>query len=227
MTTFRLIYFNVRGRVDPLRMLCELAGQPYEFEPPDLRSWRTDGKERVKAFTPFGQLPVLQHGDRYLSQSLAISRYLARHFSLYGADTWENARCDEVVETAQECIIEVGKLYWDPAFNTVRESSFTKEKERLDSFNTFFLRMRNSPLHWVGDKVSIADVYAAYYLELLPILYPTLFTQENYKDLFAFYHHFFNLKSIAGYVRSDRRPKAYTVSMASFGGKPEDCVQWT
>jgi len=37
-----------------------------------------------KAFAPFGQLPVLKHGDATLGQSMAITRYCARLAGLEG-----------------------------------------------------------------------------------------------------------------------------------------------
>lgn len=38
----------------------------------------------------------------FLAQTQAIARYLARKFKLDGANAWEAAKCDEVVDGAQD-----------------------------------------------------------------------------------------------------------------------------
>lgn len=38
----------------------------------------------------------------YLSQTITIARYLARKFNLNGDDEWDSAKCDEVVDGAQD-----------------------------------------------------------------------------------------------------------------------------
>lgn len=47
---------------------------------------------------PWGQLPVLQEGDKTLSQSAAIGRYLSKKYDLAGEDEWETAKMDELVD---------------------------------------------------------------------------------------------------------------------------------
>ena len=51
---------------------------------------------------PWEFVPVLQVGDRSLSQSLAICRYLARKFKLTGANEWESSKCDEYTDTVND-----------------------------------------------------------------------------------------------------------------------------
>jgi len=73
----KLTYFPVRGRVEPARLLLALAGAAYEFEATPVETWRgPEGKERILARTPFGQLPLLEDGASVICQSGAIHRYL-------------------------------------------------------------------------------------------------------------------------------------------------------
>lgn len=51
-----------------------------------------------------GQLPVLEVGDKKLTQSKAIYRYLGRKFKLAGADDWESAKCDELVDAMEDVV---------------------------------------------------------------------------------------------------------------------------
>lgn len=47
---------------------------------------------------PYGQLPVLQVGDKVLAQSNAICRFLARKFNLHGSTDFEAAKLDEIAD---------------------------------------------------------------------------------------------------------------------------------
>lgn len=49
--------------------------------------------------TPFGMLPVLEIDGKVVSQSNAISRYLAKQYGLAGKDEWEALQCDVLVDT--------------------------------------------------------------------------------------------------------------------------------
>lgn len=50
----------------------------------------------------YGQVPVLEVNGKFLSQTQAICRYVARKFKLTGADEWDAARADEIVDGVQE-----------------------------------------------------------------------------------------------------------------------------
>ena len=60
-TPMKLVYFCARGRAEPVRLMLELVGAPYEYEGIPTAVWPTpDGKQRFLASTPLGQLPILQ-----------------------------------------------------------------------------------------------------------------------------------------------------------------------
>jgi len=71
---YKLIYFNSRGRAEPIRMIfahCEV-----DFE--DKRVTSDEWKE-MKPSIPFHQLPALEvDGKVIVGQSMAIARYVAR-----------------------------------------------------------------------------------------------------------------------------------------------------
>lgn len=48
---------------------------------------------------PFGMLPVLEIDGKYIGQSNAIARFLARQFNLAGKDEKESLQCDVMVDT--------------------------------------------------------------------------------------------------------------------------------
>lgn len=88
--TNRLTYFNVRGRVDPLRLMLEARRVNYEFVSIEMSDWPTR-KEDFVDNTPLGQLPLLEvvrDGtiEFSLTQSVAIARYLAAQLKLDGGE---------------------------------------------------------------------------------------------------------------------------------------------
>lgn len=50
----------------------------------------------------YGQVPILEVNGKHLSQTQSICRYLARKFNLTGANDWEAAACDEIVDGASD-----------------------------------------------------------------------------------------------------------------------------
>lgn len=56
----------------------------------------------VPSVATFGQVPLLEVNGKYLAQTQSICRYLARKLKLDGANEWEAAKCDEIVDGIQD-----------------------------------------------------------------------------------------------------------------------------
>lgn len=70
----KLVCFCARGRAEPVRLMLELVGAPYEYEAVPTEVWPTpEGKQRYLASTPLGQLPILPDGDFSRRQSSAMT----------------------------------------------------------------------------------------------------------------------------------------------------------
>lgn len=125
---YKLTYFNIAARGEPARLIFAAAGVKFtdnrvkHEDWPALKasktsfnyeSWILDYMDKflflllVLNFTALEagqQLPILQVGDKTLSQSKTIYRYLARKFKLTGADEWEAAKCDELVDAVGDLV---------------------------------------------------------------------------------------------------------------------------
>lgn len=51
---------------------------------------------------PFGKVPVLEIDGKKVSQSAAISRYLAKQYGLAGKNDWESLEIDVTVDTIHD-----------------------------------------------------------------------------------------------------------------------------
>ena len=76
---FRLTYVPVKGRAEKIRLLFRVTNRTS-----DLIDTKIDSAKwpELKAKTPFGQLPVLRHGEIKLAQSNAILFYVANKLGL-------------------------------------------------------------------------------------------------------------------------------------------------
>jgi glutathione S-transferase len=223
----KLTYFDVRGRIEPARLMLEMTGTPYDFEPIPVEVWPTpEGKQRFFSRTPLGQLPILEDGSLTLCQSQAIDRYLASKLGLYGSTPLQNARIDEVTETAGDLLLDLGLLFWDPRIHERRAEHRETLRAKLGHLQNYFQRVAVDAEHWIfHGRYTLADVRMSYALENTLVLHAGLLQE------FPLLHHammsFFNLPGVRQFVRSDRRSRTYTVSMAPFAGKPEETHQFT
>ena len=89
------IYGDIEsGNCLKVKWAADYLGLPYSWVPIDIMK----GETRTPAFyamNPTGQTPVLETDGKYLGQSNAIIRYLARGSSLLPDDAWTQAKIDE------------------------------------------------------------------------------------------------------------------------------------
>ncbi|XP_072050121.1 glutathione S-transferase 1-like [Amphiura filiformis] len=116
MASYKLTYFNGRGRVETARTLFKLAGVAFEDHRIEMKDW-----PEYKPKTPFGSLPVLDIDGRIIVQSKAIFRYLARGFGFYGESNWDCAQIDSIVDMLDE-------FYYPKMFVILTGSGEEKEK---------------------------------------------------------------------------------------------------
>ncbi len=222
----KLTYFPVQGRVEPARLLLALGGVAYDFEPVPTATWRgPEGKARLLARTPFGQVPLLEDGATLICQSCAIHRYLARKLGLYGSSIEESARVDEVFETGLETWEEASAACWNPEFHAKRAELRAAMRAKFERLDAYFLRTRADAEHWVlPGRYTLGDVMMALALE------QALSQHVGLLEEFPALHHavirFFEAEGVREYVRGDQRPRTLTVSRATFGGKAEETHHW-
>jgi prostaglandin-H2 D-isomerase / glutathione transferase len=72
-STYKLHYFNGRGRAEVSRLIFATVGQQFE----DIR-YESSEWPSYKSKMPLGQMPVLEVDEFKLPQSLSIARFLAK-----------------------------------------------------------------------------------------------------------------------------------------------------
>jgi glutathione S-transferase len=93
MPKLTLVYFDVKGSAEPIRLALRLGGVPFED-----RRILPDEFMDIKPGLPFGQLPILEVDGEVLPQSAAILRFVGRLTGHYPTSPLLAARCDAVMD---------------------------------------------------------------------------------------------------------------------------------
>jgi glutathione S-transferase len=151
-------YFAGYGRAEAIRMTLAHAKVP--FENVNYAFGEELAKVKASGNLEFGQLPVLQEGDKYLAQSVAIQRYIGMKYGYYPTENPELCwRIDSTIDSLGDIL------------NAFYKAAFAPEDQKGDLFKTFFTTtlpqwlnvlnkrlLSNSSKHYlVGDKITIAD----------------------------------------------------------------------
>jgi len=156
----KLIYFNLRGRAEPARLLLAYAGMEYEDKriPPP---WEDpEGWAAQKSSYPFGVLPVMHWNGVEISEGVAVARFLAKEFGLAGRNDMEAAQIDEIVCAIEDVV--------NARINFLLEKDEQRKKTMIDTFQTRTVPTLLSQLEkrlilrggqfYVGNILSWADI---------------------------------------------------------------------
>ncbi|KAL5019340.1 hypothetical protein ScPMuIL_005062 [Solemya velum] len=105
MPTYKLTYFDGKGRAEVIRMAFAAGVVKYEDVRVRIQDWPT-----VKPTMPLGVMPVLEVDGKIVSQTLAILRYVGRECGLYGRTSWEGAEIDCLLDTLNDIWGSHGRL---------------------------------------------------------------------------------------------------------------------
>lgn len=147
-----LVYWDLCGRADIAKLMFLAAEIEYDLDTENANNW-----PGYKPETPFGQLPVLRHGDVTIAQGGAINRYVGRLGGLYPEDPVEASECDMIMDGIMDMFGAIfapkkaeGKDAKLAAWKTVTDEVLPKYFGFLEKLlkGTFF----------GGDKANAADI---------------------------------------------------------------------
>ena len=198
-TSYKLIYFNLRGRGELSRFVFAQTGVEYEDKRIELQDW-----SETKPKMPFEVLPVLEvDGDRRISGSVNIPRYLAERFGLAGENELENAQIASIVDTITDLNMEMLKGFYEKDEKKKEELRKKFLEETIPSKLPFFeKRASTNENGWLyNGKLTWADL--AFYLSatyLLPAA-PAALNLKPYPGLQKLYASVESLPNIAKWIK--------------------------
>ncbi|KAK6746635.1 hypothetical protein RB195_000109 [Necator americanus] len=194
--TYKLHYFDIRGRAEPIRLIFQYYGIKFDDNRLSEEEW-----VKVKEDAPMHQVPYLEvdEGKLRLCQTLAICRYLAKSLKpndYFGGSTKSDAaKCDMYADTFMDFFtISVERIFEsDPDIKAKKEEKFEKQyPARLKIFEDHL--KRNG-----GDYFLLwCDLVAVAVLSMAEETKPELL--QNFPDLQAYYSNICNLPEIKEYI---------------------------
>jgi glutathione S-transferase len=166
MSTYKLYYFNGRGRAEVCRLIFAAAGQKYE----DIR-YEHDAWPTHKTEMPLGQMPALEFDGVKIPQSLSIARFLAKQFQLAGKDNFEQAKVDAVVDTIIDASMKLMPLSMEQ--DEVKKQELIKKcmgeemPKHLQNIEVLGKLYGNGGSFLVGNQLTWADLLFHYFGEIL------------------------------------------------------------
>ncbi|XP_026533700.1 glutathione S-transferase 2-like isoform X1 [Notechis scutatus] len=217
-------YWDIRGLAHTIRMLLEYTKTPYkdkyyvlggkvqdnELESEniskqvgmlgivpnmDMTDW-TSVKEKLGL--DFPNLPYLIDGDRKISQSNAILRYIARKHNMCGETEEETIKIDMLENHLMDFRLGFAKLCYSPDFEKLKPDYLELLPGKLKLFSQFL-----GDRQWfVGRKLTYIDFIVYDALDTHQMLEPKCLDQ--FPNLKEFLHRFEALEMIAPYLKSSR-----------------------
>lgn len=156
------------GNCLKVKYAADFLGLRYAWVPVDI----TKGEAKTPAFlamNDMGQVPVVEFDDgRFLAQSSAILRHLARGSSLLPADAYLQAKCDELLfweQYSHEPYVAVCRfemVYLGKKAAMRDPAKVERGEAALDFMERRLIRKR----FFIGDDVTIADIALLAYTRL-------------------------------------------------------------
>ncbi|XP_007427588.1 glutathione S-transferase Mu 1-like [Python bivittatus] len=226
-------YWDIRGLAHAIRLLLEYTRTPYEEKryvvgkevpsgstsPPlgvlgivpnfDASEW-TSVKEKLGL--DFPNLPYLIDGERKITQSNAILRYIARKHKMCGETEEEMNRLDMLESQFMDFRIGLGKLCYSPDFEKLKPEYLELLPGKLKQYSQFL----GDRKWFAGNKLSYVDFIAYDTLDIHQMLEPKCLDQ--FPNLKEFLRRFEALEKIAAYMKSSRCIKTPIFSSCAMWG---------
>ena len=195
-----LIYFDVRGRAEPIRFVLEEAGENWEEQAVSLKEWDSNAPT-----TPFHRLPVYCEGTMQIPETFAILSYLGRKHGLLGANAEERMRCDVTIEAWRDYGQQLTAAFAAEA-ESARQQFFERQNPKLlNDLETWYGGRGSRSVFWAG-SLTIADFVAFDSIDRLLQLAPNLL--DRYERLVEFHLRFAARPAVNGWLESTRRHPA-------------------
>ena len=140
----RIGYWDIRGLVEPIRMILHHNNVPYKFEnffmDPKMGKFHPSWQEgKLKLGLDFPNLPYYIDKDVTISQSGAILKYVGKKYGLAGQTPQEEAKIDEIADVIK---LELHYFFFltcysGDRFETMKEFAIAQARQVFKQFDVF------------------------------------------------------------------------------------------
>ena len=199
----QLLYFDIRGRAEPIRMVLFFLGVEFEDRQVTQEAW-----QELRSSTPFGRMPVYRDGDVEIPETFAILNHLGRKHGLCGVTEHDRIRCDITIEAWRDYGNRVANTFGALSHSEDARNHFLAEEQPslLADLESFYLERDTATDYWAGASPTIADFAAFHLIEGLAGQFPDVL--KRFPALESFHGSFAALPKVKGYLESPQRPAA-------------------
>ena len=151
MENIKLTYFNVNGRVGLLRAMLCYKKVPFENKMITMEEWPSKKNDYE-----FHQLPELEVNGKKMTQTIAISLYLARQLNLYPKDIYLQYHVDSLLAIRDDITMLYRKI------KQKNEEDYKAYKELIKLYLEK-IEKRYEELgagdYYLGKEISVADFF--------------------------------------------------------------------
>lgn len=203
MADYKLLYFNIKGKGQAIRLLLADHGIAFKEE---LILTAEDWQQNWKPKLPFRQVPVFYVNGDEIAQSCTILRYLAKQHGLYGSNDIEAATIDMLNDSIEDLYTKYFHLIYKDYDNFKDEYV----NELLPGWTVNFEnwlqnRADGGKSYLMGDKICYADYNLLQFLDAQLVLSPTCL--DSSPLLKAYYGRVAARPKIAEFLSSDVNTK--------------------
>ena len=176
MPKYILHYFSGNGRaVVPRAILCYAKADWVN----SVVKMQDQAKIKKSDLCEFGQLSILEIGDKKYSQSTAINIYLGKTFKLMGKDIEDNYQIISLLMTYDDFTVPIYKWYFSQYYS--KSSKLYKEAEEklkffIERFEKRYIDLGKGK-YFLGDEFTLADIFLA---TVIPSVFDVMELKENY-----------------------------------------------
>ncbi|KNZ55661.1 hypothetical protein VP01_261g3 [Puccinia sorghi] len=154
MPSYKLTYFDAKGRAESIRLALHISGIPFTDE----RLTREQFASKKESL-PFGQVPVLTVDDKVIPQEVAILQYIGRLSGLYPSDREEALNVDIMINVTNDFYGSMIVFYM-PDGQAKTEMKKMVIGEKIPKLLDYLEKNlgKSGTTFCAGDKLTIADL---------------------------------------------------------------------
>ena len=151
MENIKLTYFNANGRVGLLRAMLCYKKVPFENKMITMEEWPSKKQDYE-----FHQLPELEVNGKKMTQTIAISLYLARNLNLYPKNVYLQYHVDSLLAIRDDIT---------PLYRKVKQNNEDDYKAYKKQIILYLQRIENrykelgEGKYYLGNELSVADFF--------------------------------------------------------------------
>ncbi|KAL5014351.1 hypothetical protein ScPMuIL_008621 [Solemya velum] len=165
MSSYKLRYFDGRGRAEMIRLCLAATGANYEDIRMNFEQWT-----KFKPSTIAGHMPILEVDGKQLAEADAIAKFVGREHGLAGEGNWEMAQIDMIFGICTDLRKELFETHFEKDEKVKAEKIEKLKKEVLPKFLDIFEKILESngkgDRFLVGSSVTVADIVVFDVLDL-------------------------------------------------------------